>query len=261
MPVLHPDADPSVCWQRQVRDRYLSEGTPPVPHLDLKRSVVRPVSRKLAERIILRYEWLGRMAPTSFHFGLFFGPYCSGVTCVGSNVATAGFHQHRRFRIDSRSLLILARGACVHWAPKGTNSRLVSWTCRFLARERCGRLIVAYADTDAGEVGTIYQACNWTYVGATSRPHDAEIVSPRGVRRNGKSLTDWARKSGTNFSGMRAALLDAGWRFRPSNPKMIYACVLDRSDRDLVARIESMRLPYPKRAGRLDGEAPVDQTG
>ena len=56
-----------VAWQKQLRDHYEAEGVPPVPHLDIKRAVVRPVSRKLAEQIILKYEWLGTM-PTGANF-------------------------------------------------------------------------------------------------------------------------------------------------------------------------------------------------
>lgn len=38
-----------VAWQRQLRDRFNAEGAPRgLPHVDLKRAVVRPVSRRLA---------------------------------------------------------------------------------------------------------------------------------------------------------------------------------------------------------------------
>lgn len=260
MPVLHPDSDPSVCWQRQVRDRYLSEGTPPVPHLDLKRSVVRSISRKLAERIILRYEWLGRMAPTSLHYGLFFGPYCAGVVCIAVGSGHSGTNTHKFFGVPAKRLSVLARGACVHWAPTGANSRLVSVVCRLCRRDSLASLIVAYADTQAGEIGTIYQACNWIYVGPSQVYH--QWISPGGRTYDERTASHWARRAGLNRSSVfRDHAEPRGWTLKLSNPKHRYVHVLDRSDRDLVARIESMRLPYPKRAGRLDGEAPVDQTG
>lgn len=66
------DKCPDVCWQKQLRDKYLAEGIPPVPNLDVKRAVVRPVSRHLAEQTIYKYEWLGTMAATSLHYGIFF---------------------------------------------------------------------------------------------------------------------------------------------------------------------------------------------
>ena len=66
------DVAGDVAWQKQLRDRYLEEGMPPVPHLSLKKSVVRPVNRKMAEHIILKYEWLGTMAVGVNRFFFFF---------------------------------------------------------------------------------------------------------------------------------------------------------------------------------------------
>jgi hypothetical protein len=252
-------SDHAVAWQRQIRDKYLSEGTPPVPHLDVKRAQVKPVTRALATQIILKYEWLGNMSPTFLHFGLFFGMYCAGVTCVGNNTSTAGVTQHQKFGIEAGALLTLARGACVHWAPVGANSKLVSWTCRLLANMNAGKIIVAFADTDAGEIGTIYQACNWVYIGVTKRPREGQIVSPQGVMRDSKFITNHAHKNRTTFSRMRTALLNAGWRFQSSNPKHRYVYVLDRADSALMARVEHMRQPYPKRATSIASDARSDQ--
>ena len=71
-----------VAWQKQIRDKYISEGTPDVPHLDVKKAIVRPVTRNLAKQIILKYEWLGTLVPAQLYYGIFFGNYCAGVTCV-----------------------------------------------------------------------------------------------------------------------------------------------------------------------------------
>jgi hypothetical protein len=230
--------------------------------LDLKRAEVRPVSRKLAEQVILKYEWLGTMSTTTLHYGLFFGAYCAGVTCIGLGASMAGTEHHRQFGIGRGELLTLARGACVHWAPPGANSKLVSWTCRLLAKARTGRLIWATSDSDAGEVGTIYQACGWTYIGPSSRPGEAEIVAPNGRAFNSRNITSWAKDRRTTFSAMREALLTAGWRFQPSNPKHRYVCILGRADKALVERVEAMRRPYPKRCvGSADSGMPTAQVG
>jgi hypothetical protein len=242
----------AVCWQRQLRDRYSSEGTPSVPHLDVRKAVVRPVSRKLAEQIILRYEWLGTMAPTSFHFGIFFGAYCAGVTCIGYSACTAGTTVHRQFMLRKRDVLTLARGACVHWAPPGANSRLVAWTARLLAKNRAGKILLAYSDTDAGEVGTIYQACNWVYAGCTSRPDEAQFISPSGVIRDSKFVGNHARKMGVTYSRLRAEMLGIGWKAQSVNPKHRYVCVLDRSD--ARRKCCQRHVARPGRKGRCDSD-------
>jgi len=237
----------AVCWQKQRRDRYLAEGVPPVPHLDVKRAIVRPISRAQAEQVILKYEWLGTMSPTSLHFGIFYGNYCAGVTCVGFGASMAGAYHADQFGIGTGDLLTLARGACAHWAPSHSNSKLIGWTCRMVGAR--GKLMWATCDTDAGEIGTIYQACNFVYIGASDgvTRADREIVAPSGRVYNQRSIGGWAKTRKVRYESMKGALLDNGWSFQPGNPKHRYVYLLDRSDRGLVSRIESMRRPYPKR--------------
>lgn len=239
------------CWQKQLRDKYLEEGTPPVPHLSVKRARVRPVSRKLAEQIILKYEWLGTMAQTRQHFGIFFGPFCAGVTCVGIS-ATGGMNSAKEFKVAYDELAILARGACVHWAPVGTNSRLVSWTARLLPSvEPQAKVMIAYADTDAGEIGTIYQACNWTYLGLGSSV--LQLIAPNGRIYDQSMIYQWRKRDGllktVSWSAYRDRLLASGWSTQSTNPKHRYVQILDKSDKALIQRVERMAQPYPKRAG------------
>ena len=250
------DKCPTVCWQKQLRDKFNAEGVPPVPHLDVGKAIVRPISRDMAKQIIFRYEWLGTMSTTSLHFGLFFGSFCAGVTCVSFGAAMAGTSHHMQFGIEKGELLTLARGACVHWAPAGSNSRLVAWTCRLLAKEKMGKLIWATSDTDAGEIGTIYQACGWVYVGKTSRGKEAEIVSPIGKAFNNRMISSWADDRNVTYSQMRKRLLLGGWTFQSSNPKGRYVYILDRTDKRLIDKVEAMRQPYPKRGtGETDNAA------
>lgn len=253
-----------VAWQKQLRDRHLSEGVPPVPHLDIKRAIVRPVTRKLAEQIILKYEWLGTMSPTSHHYGIFFGSYCAGVTCVGFS-SGANLNAYQEFGLrDYKQLAYLTRGANVHWSPKGANSKLVSWTCRLLARATLAKLIIAYSDTDAGEIGTIYQACNWVCVGKGSSTR--QWVAPSGRVMDQKLPSDLRRKQGNKIERKeyQRALLQAGWTQQASNPKYRYVCILDKSDKRLIELVESKRTPYPKRLPASEvthGDITGDQPG
>lgn len=252
-----------VAWQRQLRDCHMAEGVPPVPHLDLKRAVVRPASRRLAEQIILKYEWLGTMAQTGYHYGIFFGAYCAGVCCVAAGAATGGVNAASEFGLNARDLGTLARGACVHWAPPGTNSKLLAWTCRLLARSTHCRLLIAYSDTDAGEIGTVYQAANWVYIGRGK--HTTQFVAPNGRLYDQKVVYDTRRRTGTlrsiSWTAQRDALVMAGWREQRSNPKHRYVYILDRSDAALVSRVERMRQPYPKRVRSIPADAPAVQAG
>ena len=258
-----------VAWQRQLRDRFAREGLPPglkPEMLDLKKATVRQVSRAVAEQIILKYEWLGTMAATGVHFGLFFGPYCAGVTCVAVGSGSGGTNVHKPFGVDRHALAILARGACVHWAPVGSNSKLVSWTTRLAPKvDPRLKVMIAYADTDAGEVGTIYQACNWTYIGRGSATR--QWVAPNGRVMDQKLPSNIAHSlqakpiAGYDSVERRdvvTALRANGWREQESNPKHRYVAVLDKSDKALVARVEAMRCEYPKRESARPGSIESD---
>lgn len=251
-----------VAWQKQLRDRYEAEGVPPVPHLEVKRAIVRPVSRKLAEQIILKYEWLGTMgAGTNYFYGLFFGDYCAGVCCFGVGSGGANINAHMQFKIQRHELAYLARGANVHWSPTGANSKLVTWAARLLAKESSAKLAIAYADTDAGEIGTIYQACNWVCVGRGSSTK--QWIAPNGRVYDQKHPSNLRAREGNKYPRARyvEALRRAGWIEQSSNAKFRYVYVLDKSDKALIERVERMRQPYPKRAGSADSGTPSDQLG
>lgn len=249
----------TLCWQRTCRDRFQQEGCPPVPSLVLREARVRTVTRRLAQQIIVKYEWLGTMASTTVHYGIFFGSFCAGVTCVGLRSGGANVLAHRLFGIPREALAYLARGACVHWAPPGCNSKLVSWTCRLLQQETSTKILIAYADTDAGEIGTIYQACNWLYIGCGEST--LQWVAPTG-RIYHKKLTDGLIKTrGKTGPYWIAHLLAQGWRRQYTNPKHRYVALLDQKDVGLRRRLEAMRQPYPKRATSIVADAPTVQAG
>jgi hypothetical protein len=251
------DKCPTVCWQKQLRDHYASEGAPDVD-LDLKKAIVRPVTRKLAEQIILKYEWLGTMPPVELSYGIFFGQHCAGVCCFGFS-AGANLNAYKEFRLlDRHELAYLARGANVHWSPPGANSKLISFACRLLANATKARVALAYSDSDAGEIGTIYQASNWVCVGRGSSTR--QWVAPTGRIYDQKLPYDLKRKQGGQRKRYVLALKNAGWKEQPSNPKYRYVYILDKSDKALVARIESMRQPYPKRQP-CGGSDTVDTAG
>ncbi len=232
-----------VAYQKQARDRYLDEGVPDVPSLDLKTAKVRKTSRAIAEQIILKYEWLGTMSKTGLHFGIFFGPYCAGVTCFSLGSGTAGVHCHKKYGIQRDEFSTLCRGACVHWAPVGSNSKLVSWSCRLLRSTKI-KVVVAYSDADAGEIGTIYQACNWYCLGKTAQIK--QWVSPgRKVFRNQIFPTSLAKSRGKTYRYWHNKLLGEGWTVENASRKYLYAYPIDPGMRK---KLEGMAVEYPKRA-------------
>jgi hypothetical protein len=73
----------------------------------------------------------------------------------------------RKIRTKKTERLI-GRGACISWSPKNLASSLILFSIRWMVKNTRFRLFVAYADTEAKELGTIYQACSFYYLGKKS---------------------------------------------------------------------------------------------
>ena len=70
---------------------------------------------------------------------------------------------------ENRDIIkLVSRGASISWAPKNMGSWLVSRACKWMVQNTDFRCFEAYSDPLAKELGTIYQALNWTYLGQTS---------------------------------------------------------------------------------------------
>jgi hypothetical protein len=146
--------------------------------LDLKNAIVKPVDRSLAKKIIEEYEWLGCMPAVSmFYFGIFFGDVCGGVVCFGPEYSeNLGIWDKYGY---TGKMLLLNRGVCLHWTPKNTGSKLVMRAIKMLDKKY--EIITVTTDHLAGEVGTIYQACNFYYVGSM-RDSNPNVKSKKGDR-------------------------------------------------------------------------------
>lgn len=61
---------------------------------------------------------------------------------------------------------LIARGASISWAPKNLGSFIVMASVRWMVKNTDFRYFTAYSDPEAKELGTIYQACNFYYLGS-----------------------------------------------------------------------------------------------
>lgn len=141
---------------------------------DIKLAVVRECSLSTAKQIIEQYEWLGCMPAVVWHtFGIYWSGYCGGVVCYGpeysENLGIQARESGRKCADWSKygfegKMLLLSRGACVHWAHPHAASKLIRRSMRLLPSKY--EVITATTDAAAGEIGTIYQACGFHYVGS-----------------------------------------------------------------------------------------------
>lgn len=176
-------------YQKHLRNR--AQATSESTNVDLSRSnaSVKRIEVRQAETIIYEYEWLKRMpAISQYAYGLFFGEHLAGCV-IFSPEYSQNMRLWEKYGFNGK-MILLSRGACVHWAPNWANSFLVSRAIRLLPKEY--EVVTATIDPAAGEFGTIYQACNFTYVGAmrdrSGNKHryqfliDGRIVGTRTIR-------------------------------------------------------------------------------
>ena len=140
---------------------------------------------------------------------------------------------------------------CAHATPV---SRIVAIALKMLRRQSNGlRLVVSFSDTAQGHHGGIYQAGGWVFVG--SQQYHAYIVNEKIVHP--KTLHSLYGVGGQSVPWLKKHV-DPNARRIKNGIKHKYLFPLDAEMRQ---RIEPLRKPYPKRAGSIDADAPVIQTG
>lgn len=228
--------------QAVIRER--AQGDDPRPMANLSEAEVERITTAEARTVIEKYEWLGTIGRAVACYGLRTSDGLLGVACFGWPGAPESRDICGR---DLRQLAVcLERGACVHFAPPNAASYLITRSTALAAREMGWRIFYAYADPEAGEIGTVYQASNWLYIGqgvgrTPGRPReywrrpDGSIVSNRILRHRG-----WRH----------ADAIAAGWVRVPKHPKHKYIHFEgSRSQvRYLRSRLRYPPLPYPKRS-------------
>lgn len=139
-----------------------------------------------AQRFIKKHEWLGTTAYGTTHwFGAYYQCVLAGVITMGCPAAFSNIMGDDTKNIER----LISRGACISWSPKNLASKFIMWCIRWMVNNTQYRLFTAYSDPQAKELGTIYQSCNFYYLGnsfgETHRyvsPYSGDIVSSRTFR-------------------------------------------------------------------------------
>lgn len=251
---------PGKCYQRHIRELYGEvEERERISSLDGAR--VEHISRAEAESVILKYEWLGTMAQaTRACYGLKLNGELLGVACfaaMGGPVRNICGERH------AGKAVCLARGACVPHAPKNAASYLVPRACRQGWLDFGWQIFFAYSDADAGEIGQIYQAVNWSYlgegIGRVEGSFHVDWISPDGTRTVTSNVLNhdrqkkffrsvgWDKKSGDP----REYIAYLGWKpvRRPGKKKWVWFEGTSAQRTELKSLCRYPFRPYPKRIG------------
>ena len=150
--------------QRRIRDREAARDPRPTM-ASLEGCTVGQIPFAEAKALITRYEWLGSMptCPQACYGLKDKDGELIGVVAFAHGPAPESGDICGR---EHRDLAVcLARGACVHWAHPHAASFLIARACKLAHRDHGWKIFYAYSDPMAGEIGTVYQATNWLYLG------------------------------------------------------------------------------------------------
>jgi hypothetical protein len=175
---------------------------------------IEAISQKEAADFIRRFEYLGTVGRCHARYG--------ARNANGELAAVAIFGKPVPMPPHT---ITLERGACAPWAHRHCASWFIPRAVRLAAQQHGWHTFIAYADPEAGELGTVYQAAGWLYVGQT--PHRLIGGKPRS-REYFRLFGDgpWITERAFRKRGFVLADMDLlGWERRYRAPKHKYVHV------------------------------------
>jgi len=113
-------------------------------------------------KFIEKYEWLGTIGvPPKWCFTARCQGLLGGVVLINEPTAYSKILGNSTPKYEA----LIQRGATASWTPKNLGSKFIMYACRWMIKNTEKRLFTAYGDPTANEIGTIYQACNFDYLG------------------------------------------------------------------------------------------------
>lgn len=205
----------------------------------------RRIDFNAASRFYDNYEHLGDPGRGVYHWGAF----SSNLLVAAVSIGTTGFSLTGNMYADlaetyDLNVYQLTRGGTSPAAPKNTGSWIVSRSLKGLRLLKGDSIVVAYSDPKYNEVGTIYQASNFLYLGKTDPKGQSNYVI------NGEWMSGWQvrKEYGTRCMDSLQKECDQVDRL-PLRPKFRYMYVTSRPriKQSVESDVEHLVEPYPKR--------------
>lgn len=177
-----------------------------------------------AKEFIERYEWLGNLTQYSTHyFGAYYQDELGGIIIFSMPNAFSKLLGENTKNIER----LISRGACASWTPKSLASQFLMWCIKWMVKNTQYRLFTAYSDPSAKELGTIYQACNFYYLGnnngTTTRyinPYTGKLVSDRFFRQR-TAYKKYAKELGIIWQKEWTTANGIAWKNMPNEIEKI----------------------------------------
>jgi hypothetical protein len=223
---------------------------------------IETIGKVEAAAFIKRFEWLGDVGHPAARYCARneFGEVAAvAILSAPANVQAAGLCRSlnpKNLSDDDRAYLAtvvcLERGARAHWAHEHTGSWFIPRVLAMASREHGWKVFYAYSDPAAGEIGAVYQACGWKYLGIAPGRRLAPNGKPRSRwqfrQSGGKWISDRSFYDRTGLGVADARLGVDGWEMReyPAKGKYVQFVGDKRERRALLRALRYPVLPYIK---------------
>tara|TARA_R110000824_G_scaffold126285_2_gene285793 strand:+ start:2042 stop:2809 length:768 start_codon:yes stop_codon:yes gene_type:complete len=224
---------------------------------DIKKAELKAVNYETAKKIIKEYEWLGTMGTTQLHYGIFYDGVLGGVVCFGYFQAMNTSHDGHPYayyvtKEFANKGIQLTRGACAWWVHEHSGSKLIGYGLREM-QSKGYKYAIAFSDSEAGEIGTLYQATNWHYIGITERPHyDLYFADGRLYMNDRDFYKKYKFGSKQKLLEFIADKPQLRLKKRLSKGRYIKLLGTKKENKIMLEQLEDKILPYPKRTGLHD---------
>ena len=158
---------------------------------------VAPITREATKPFIIGIHYAARMPSVSSAFGLFRDDDLEGVVTFGTPPSAplrAGVCGP-----EMAGNVIELNRLCLRRNIKGDASFLVAHAIRQIDGNK---IIVSFADTEQGHVGTVYQAANFIYCGLSAKRTDWKVRGKEHL--HGQTIADEFRGQPNRAAAMRA---------------------------------------------------------
>lgn len=122
---------------------------------------LEPVSEEI-KSFLITYEWLKSIGvPSKWCFTMRLKGHLAGVQILNEPTSYSKILGPDTMKYEC----LVQRGCTISWAHEHLGSNLLMKSIDWMVKNTDKRLFIGYADPQAGEVGIIYQACNFMYLG------------------------------------------------------------------------------------------------
>ena len=208
--------------------------------------IISQITKRVAQDFFARFEHLGNCGLGVWHYGTFF----NGQLVSAVSFGPTSFNLQRSYLANIANkyncrIIQLTRGGTRFDARKNTSSKTLSLAFKEIRKRFGNTIVVAYSDTKWNEIGTIYQATNFLYLGKTNPKGQANYII------NGRTMSGWTVRKKFHTRDMAKILeIDKNAKRLLLTPKhmYVYICAGKTIKRRVIKDLHGETKPYPKRS-------------